>query len=282
MSRWIEVAVGVETSGELAIVEAAASAYALRGTAIQSDPPMLRAWFSEDERAGVEAMSAAIVAALPQARTTATSIEDAGWSEAWREHFHAQHIGGIAIVPSWERETFADAVRAIVEIDPGQAFGTGLHPTTRGVLLALQELDLDGCTVTDVGTGSGILALAVARLGARRVHACDIDPVAVRAARENVRRNGLESRVHVARCSADLSGVPSARIVTANLTAGIALALARALRALVEPAGTLLLAGIVGAREREVLQAFEPLGFTVRARRAEGEWVGLALGVPAA
>lgn len=275
MSLWIEAAVRVETPADLAIVEALACAHALRGTAIEEQPPILRAWFSEDERESVEALRTAVAEALPGAVTTLTPVADAAWGDAWREHFRTQRIGEIAIVPSWERAAFREPARAIVEIDPGQAFGTGLHPTTRGCLLHLQEMDLVDRTLTDVGTGSGILALAAAMLGARRVYACDVDPVAVRAASENARRNDLSGRVRVERSTPDLVGVPTAQVVVANLTADIILGLAPALRALVEPGGVLLLAGIVGERESDVVQALATLGLRNPQRRADGEWRSL-------
>ncbi|TAM72704.1 50S ribosomal protein L11 methyltransferase [bacterium] len=282
MTLWIEVAVRVETPADLAIVEALACAHALRGTAIEEQPPTLRAWFSEDERESAEALRTAIAAAVPRATASVAPVDDVAWGDAWREHFRPQRIGEIAIVPSWERAAFREPARAVVEIDPGQAFGTGLHPTTRGCLLHLQEMDLTGRTLTDVGTGSGILALAAAMLGARRVYACDVDPVAVRAARENAGRNGLAQRVRVERISADLAGAPAAQVVVANLTADIILGLAPALRALMEPGGVLLLAGIVGEREGEVVQALAALGLRSPVRRGDGEWVSLRFraGIP--
>ncbi|TAM86613.1 50S ribosomal protein L11 methyltransferase [bacterium] len=275
MNRWVEVAARVETPADLAIVEALACMHALRGTAIEEQPPTLRAWFSEDERESAEALRSAIAAALPRAVAGIAFVADAAWGDAWREYFRPQRIGEIAIVPSWERAAFREPARAIVEIDPGQAFGTGLHPTTRGCLLHLQEMDLAGRTLTDVGTGSGILALAAAMLGAQHVYACDVDPVAVRAARENADRNGLTARVRVERTSADLTGVPAAHVVVANLTADIILGLAPALCRLKEPGGVLLLAGIVAERELEVVQALGALGLRSSTRRGDGEWVSL-------
>lgn len=237
MSAWFEIAVQTETAAELVIAEALASTYALRGTAIDDRPPVLRAWFSDGERDGVEALRAALRGALPRARVIVERVADAAWDEAWREHFRPQRIGEIVIVPSWERVNFDEAARAVVEIDPGQAFGTGLHPTTRSSLVHLQELDLRGRRVTDVGTGSGILAIAAALLGAAGVYACDVDPVAVRAARENVERNGVADRVRVERCAPSLSGAPDADVVVANLTADIIVGLVPRLHALMQPRG---------------------------------------------
>lgn len=277
MSAWAELTVRASSPAELAIAEALASSYALRGTAIDMEPPALRAWFSHDERESVTALRAALTLALPTATVTIDEIADSAWEHAWRKHFSAQRVGEIAIVPSWERAAFHEPARAIVELDPGQAFGTGLHPTTRACLLHLQELAPAGRSLTDVGTGSGILAIAAALLGAACVYACDVDPVAVRAARENVQRNGVADRVRVERCAADLAGVPPAEIVVANLTADLIVGLAAALRARMRSGGILLLAGVVSEREHEVQAALAVQGLRTEVRRTHGEWVSLCL-----
>ncbi|MDE2573266.1 MAG: 50S ribosomal protein L11 methyltransferase [bacterium] len=260
---------------ELAIAEALASAHARRGTAIDEAASALRAWFAEEERRAVEALRAALRAQLPQAAVELQTIAESAWGETWREHFRTQRIGRIAVVPPWERAGYRDQARVVVEIDPGQAFGTGLHPTTRRCLLALQTLTLEGCSLTDVGTGSGILAIAAARLGAAPVYACDVDPVAVRAARENVRRNGLETAVRVAACGEDLGDVPAADVVVANLTAAIIAPLAARLRALLREGGLLLLAGVVREREALVSDALAASTLRVVDRQTDGEWVTL-------
>jgi len=275
VSAWIEVAVSAASPAELAIADALVSAHALRGTAIEGQPPVLRAWFSADERAGAERLRRALSAALPDATVSVDDVADAAWADAWREHFRPQRVGDVLIVPPWERPQGAHEARALVEIDPGQAFGTGLHPTTRACLFHLQELDLAGHSVTDVGTGSGILAIAAALLGAASVYACDVDPVAVRAARENVERNGVSERVTVDFCRADLVEVEAADVVVANLTADLILELARALSGRLRPSGTLVLAGIVTSRERAVRDALSALALEISARRTDGEWVSL-------
>jgi ribosomal protein L11 methyltransferase len=126
---------------------------------------------------------------------TLKHAEEADWANEWKKYFKPLEIGSrLVIKPSWENYD-ADPERVVVEIDPGQAFGTGGHQTTRLCLGALEQLVEPGMTVADIGTGSGILAISAAKLGASLVHATDIDRLPREIARENVARNGLEGRV---------------------------------------------------------------------------------------
>ncbi len=132
-----------------------------------------------------------------------TTVAEADWADAWKEHYHPLRVGRhIVIKPTW-REYKATSRDIVIEIDPGMAFGTGLHPTTQMCLLVLEEQVRSGMRVLDLGTGSGILALAAVKLGADAVLALDTDPVAVAAARENIQRSGLADRITVAQGSID-------------------------------------------------------------------------------
>jgi ribosomal protein L11 methyltransferase len=196
-------------------------------------------------------------------------VDDATWTDAWKGHYVAQRIGRVVIAPSWAPETAPDG-GVMITLDPGMAFGTGLHPTTRGCLELLQTIQPMPARVLDVGSGSGILGLAALRLGAEHVAALDTDRLAVEATGANAERNGLGT----------LPEVPVERfsLVLANLVAAVLIDLAPRLEAHLAPEGTLLASGIIDARADEVIAAMADAGLAIRDRRDDGEWVSLALG----
>jgi ribosomal protein L11 methyltransferase len=217
-------------------------------------------------------------------------IHEADWANAWKAHFPVLRIGRrIVIRPTWRRHRRRpDDV--VLALDPGMAFGTGLHPTTRLCLAALEGLADRGALagggtgggparVLDVGCGSGILSIAAARLGARGVLAVDVDPIAVDATTANARRNRL-ARVVRAREGSAPSGDGPFDVVLANLIASLLVTLADGLVADLRSGGTLLASGIFENREADVVAAFSARGLTVERRWAEGEWVALELRNP--
>lgn len=203
------------------------------------------------------------------------AVDDVDWADTWREHYVPQRIGRVVIVPSWAEEPIAPGEVAVV-LDPGMAFGTGLHPTTRGCLELLQELTPMPPVVLDVGCGSGILALVALRLGAERATAVDTDDHAVRATMENAERNGLADRVDATRGTL---GEATERygLVLANLVAAVLVELAPRLAAHLAKDGTLIASGIIAPRGDEVVGALGAAGLAVRERRDDGEWVSLRL-----
>lgn len=209
-------------------------------------------------------------------RTRVVHEED--WAGAWKAYFPVLRIGRrIVIRPTWRRHRRApDDV--VIAMDPGMAFGTGLHPTTRLCLAALEPLAargaLDGARVLDVGCGSGILAIAALELGAATALGVDTDPIAIESTNANARRNRLVRRIR-ARIGSLPSGEPPFDIVLANLIAGVLVPLAGGLLDELRPGGTLLASGIFIDREAEVVAAFEAAGLEIAGRSAEGEWVAL-------
>ena len=196
------------------------------------------------------------------------------WALAWRAHFTPLHIGRLVIKPSWHN-CAAGPGETVLELDPGQAFGTGHHPTTRMCLLLLQKYLRPGMEVLDLGTGSGILALAAARLGAGSVLALDTDPLAVKAARENVRRNGLGGAIKVRK------GTLHPRwgcfdLIAANLTARNILELLPGLSSYLKGGGVLIAGGVIGDREDEVGKGLLGAGLKLLEKAVEGEWRTLA------
>ena len=219
----------------------------------------------------------------PIGELTSRIVHEADWAEAWKAHFPVLRIGRrLVIRPTWRRHR-RGADDVVLALDPGMAFGTGLHPTTRLCLAALEELAdrgrLASARVLDVGCGSGILAIAAVRLGAASAFGVDTDPIAIEATTANARRNGIARRVHAAAGSLP-SGERPFPVVLANLIASVLVALADQLVAELEPGGVLLASGIFVDREGAVRDALEAAGLRVTQRWAEGEWVALEASRP--
>lgn len=204
------------------------------------------------------------------------TVDDADWTDAWKAHYVPQRVGRVVIVPSWLDEPLGDGEVAIT-LDPGMAFGTGLHPTTRGCLQLLQEVVPMPPDVLDVGCGSGILALAALRLGAVRAVGVDTDSAAVTATRENADRNGLGDRVTAVPGTLPASPEVRHSIVLANLVGAVLIELAPRLAAHLAPGGVLLASGIIEPRAAAVIDAMGAAGLIVTDRRDDGEWVSLRL-----
>ena len=220
-------------------------------------------------------------AAAEEARTSRggalAEVPDEDWGEGWKRHFVPLDVGRVRIRPSW---IDAPAPEGAVEVvlDPGMAFGTGSHATTSLCLAALSDLlhHRPGASVLDVGTGSGILAIAARKLGARRVAANDDDPKAVEVARENAAKNGVDVEI-VAEPLDRVGGVFD--VVVANILANTLVELAPGIAAKLAPGGVVLLSGILGGQEAEVRAAYVARGLAPLpgGDRREGEWSLLAL-----
>jgi ribosomal protein L11 methyltransferase len=252
-----------------------------------SRPAIVRGYVPADDPAASEAATVQVGEALGhlqafglrtigELRTRVVRDED--WADAWKAYFPVLRVGRrVVIRPTWRRHR-ARTGDVVVAMDPGMAFGTGLHPTTRLCLAGLEPLADDGrlaeARVLDVGCGSGVLAIAAVLLGAASASGVDIDPIAIEATEANAARNDLTGRV-TARVGRLPSGEPPFDIVLANLIAGVLVPLAPALRDEMRPGGTLLASGIFIDREAEVRTAFESVGLVVGERTAEGDWVAL-------
>ena len=209
-------------------------------------------------------------AGIPYELTTA-GVEQEDWQNAWKKYYHAMDIGKrLAIVPGWEEY---ETDRTVITMDPGMAFGTGTHETTSLCLEVLDERVRGGERVLDIGTGSGILAIAALRLGAACAEGVDIDQMCVRTAGENAQRNGVQDRftVLVGDLSDKASGVYN--IITANIVAAAILSLAPHVPALMAPGAVFVASGIIDTRKEEVLAGLRGAGldpFEVREKRG---WV---------
>ena len=203
-------------------------------------------------------------------------VDDADWADAWKRHYVPQRIGRVVIVPSWVAHE-AELDEVVVVLDPGMAFGTGLHPTTRACLELLQRIEPMPRRLLDVGSGSGVLALSALRLGAGSAVGYDTDTAAVEAARANAERNGLGARLEVRHGSLPDPAEERFPLVVANLVAALLVDLAPRLAAHLDRGGTLVAAGIISERADEVVAALLGAGLSAFERLDDGEWVALRL-----
>jgi ribosomal protein L11 methyltransferase len=210
-----------------------------------------------------------------------STVHEEDWATAWKEHFPVMRIGRrIVIRPTWlEHDAAPEDV--VLALDPGMAFGTGLHPSTRLCLVGLERWDdaglVRGASVLDVGSGSGILVVTAGLLGASTLRAVDSDPIATEATLGNARRNGVS--VIATTGTLPVDGGPF-DLVLANLVAGVLIDLAAALAGSVQSGGRLLASGIFIGREPEVLQAMEEVGLQTVTRDQETDWISLDLERP--
>ena len=206
-----------------------------------------------------------------------SKVKREDWAESWKRHFHPMEIGPTLLVkPSWSKKR-PRKNQAVVILDPGLSFGTGQHPTTSFCLNELVRCRKTGAkqTFLDIGTGSGILAIAATKLGYQPVHAFDFDPEAVRVARENARKNRVDTRLKLTR--GDITKLPlkpakQYDVVCANLISNLLMAEKRRIVNRVKADGTLVLAGILAKEFPEVERIFTGLKMKRVASRMENEW----------
>ena len=200
-----------------------------------------------------------------------SGIEQEDWQNAWKKYYHAMDIGQrLAIVPGWE--TY-DTDRIVITMDPGMAFGTGTHETTSLCLETLDSMVKGGERVLDIGTGSGILAIAALKLGAAEAEGVDIDPMCVRTAGENAERNGVAE--HFTVLVGDLSDKASGKynIITANIVAAAILSLAPHVPVLMAPGARFIASGIIDTRKEEVLAGLRAAGLEPVEIKEKRGWV---------
>jgi len=259
----------------------------------------IKGYFPEDT--DVDAVLAQLkkaVAELPEygydageATFAVAEVRDEDWADAWKKYFKPVRVSErLTIKPTWEDyEAREDEV--IIELDPGMAFGTGTHATTALCLRTLEGAIRGGETVIDVGTGSGILAIGAVKLGASRVLALDLDPIAVSSATENIRLNGLQDVVEVRR--SDLLGVlndeaegaavsvrPPVDLVVANILAEIILLFIADVMEVLKPGGIYIASGIYKNKEADVEAGLRAAGFEIIDRVRQDDWIAFVAGKP--
>ncbi len=206
-------------------------------------------------------------------------VNEEDWANSWKQYYKPLKIGEhIVICPAWERYTPAEG-ELVIRMDPGMAFGTGTHETTRLVIRLLETYTKTGCRMLDVGTGTGILAICAKRLGADICRAYDIDPTAVRVARENIKDSGL---ANVTCDQSDLlkqvslDGGPY-DLICANIVADIIIRMTPDVGRYLKDDGVLLASGIIAERCDDVVRAFEAHGFRIVEKLTDNDWCGLAV-----
>ncbi len=203
--------------------------------------------------------------------------DDSEWKDSWKQHYKTFYISNRVIIkPSWE-DFIADEGKIIIELDPGMAFGTGTHETTRMCAVLLDELIRGNERILDLGCGTGILGIIAAKLGVSQVTCVDIDDAACKTARENINNNHVEKSVMV--FQGELKNLPREQydIVIINIIADVILALLPDLKHYIGLHSVILLSGIIRERKQEVVSAAVQQGYRVTREIDEGEWVALQL-----
>jgi len=205
-----------------------------------------------------------------------SSVKDQDWGEQWKKHWSSFPLGRrFFVVPSWADSNCPDD-REPIYIDPGQAFGTGTHETTQLTIEAMEVWMEPRKVVLDLGTGSGILAIAARLLSARSVHGCDTDPVAIDVARENFERNSAQS-IGLMCGSIDAIASDSVGFLLCNLTADAISQFLPDIQRAMRPQGIAVFSGILTSQSRDIRQKAGPLGLTVLQERTRGEWCALVM-----
>ena len=206
-----------------------------------------------------------------------SEIQDEDWAENWKQYFHTEKVGDIIVIkPTWEDyEASPDDV--VIELDPGEAFGTGTHPTTAMCIRELETLVKVGMTVFDVGTGSGILSSAAARLGAAKITAVDYDRTALKVAKENIEQNHVADVITLGQSDILKQVEGKADLVIANIIADIIIRLFDELEAHLNPGGSLLASGIIADRIGDVTEAALAHGFTIDKVVETGGWAAMVI-----
>jgi ribosomal protein L11 methyltransferase len=219
-----------------------------------------------------DALVCAALAVSSDARVDTEPLIQVDWSEQWKKGIHEQILDKLTVVPPWLADG-RDSATTIV-IDPGMAFGTGEHATTRGVIRLLQRVIRRGDRVADLGAGSAVLAIAAAKLGATYVAAIELDHDAISNAEENVRRNGVADAVTVIEGDAAtlLPLVAPVRVVTANIISSVLLELLPTIASTLDHGGSAILSGILDEERPMMLRALDDAGWVVDAEDREDIW----------
>ncbi|MCE5259756.1 MAG: 50S ribosomal protein L11 methyltransferase [Chloroflexi bacterium] len=286
--RWIELSVEAEKTAidDLVILF---NRYCSGGAVVEERPEaraVVKGYLPEWERETAQKLEIALlllgqVASITKPVVRLMAPED--WTESWKAYFEPQHIGQhTVIVPTWREYTPLPGEMVIL-LDPGMAFGTGLHATTRLCLAALERYIRPGMHALDVGTGSGILSIAMAKQGAALIDAIDTDSVAVHVAQDNFRLNGAtqanaaQATLLTAETPAEISihSGSGYDLVTINIFADVIIAMSHALADVLQSGGTLIASGIIASRADDVALALQQTGFELSERQQEDDWVAL-------
>jgi len=214
---------------------------------------------------------------LGKNNVTISEVHEEEWATAWKKYYNPVKISEkFTIVPTWEMYEPVNSDELIIELDPGMAFGTGTHPTTVMCIQALERTVLPGDRVIDVGTGSGVLSIAAAQLGAEDVRAYDLDEVAVTSAKLNIKLNKVSNMVSISQNNL-LDGVEekSADVIVANILAEVILRFTDDVARVVKPGGTFIASGIIQQKKEQIKEALVKAGFEISETILMEDWVAL-------
>ena len=219
-----------------------------------------------------------VAVGLQDAKLETVGINEEDWANSWKAYYKPIKIGDrLVIVPAWEKYEAAEG-ELVVRMDPGMAFGTGTHETTRLVIRMLEKYTRPGCRMLDVGTGSGILAICASRLGAAECRAYDIDPMAVRVANENIKDSGLTNiTCEVSDLLRQADASKPYDLICANIVADIIIRMMPDIAPFMHAGTVLLLSGIISERAEDVISCVERCGYRVVEMQEENGWCGLAV-----
>lgn len=214
--------------------------------------------------------------AIGKNQITVSEVAEENWATAWKKYYHPVRITRfLTIKPSWEDYQERDESEKIIQLDPGMAFGTGTHPTTRLSLTALETVLRGGETVLDVGTGSGVLSIAASYLGAKKIYAYDLDQVAVKAAKENLALNPQAANIQVTANDLLKKVDQKADVIVANILADIIVKLIPDAWRLLKDDGSLIVSGIIAAKKDLVISKMTEQGFVLDQLFQQKDWYAM-------
>ena len=295
--NWIEIKLRVDGESAEAVAEVL-QRYGHQGVSIEQDGieqgkwddgdivPLadkltIRAYIPADERAEdskirLENALGHMSMMYPMPKPEYIAVKETDWAEAWKTHYHPIRIGkNLLIRPLWiDVELQSDDIE--LALDPGMAFGTGTHPTTQLCLIALEERVQPAMRILDLGCGSGILSIAAVKLGAKSLLATDIDPIAVKATKENAEQNGVSEKItaEVGSLADLISTSQQFDLIVVNILARIIIEMcAQGLGQVVRPGGIAIFSGIIDTQIDDVEQALRETGLEPYQRRQQGDWI---------
>ena len=262
-------AVRVRASGEAREL-AMAALFAAGSQGVLEEPDALLTHFPPE--ADVERVKASVLDAAPGVEVELGKTDGTDWAEAWKSRVRAHDLGSLVVAPPWLAEGRDPATTIVIE--PGMAFGTGEHATTRGVVRLMQQVIEAGDRVADLGSGSAVLSIAAAKLGAGKVYAIELDPEAIPDAEANVRVNGVADRIAVLEGDAGLllPLVAPVRVVLANIISSVLVGLLHDIELALEPRGVAILSGILQEERDHMVDVLVKGGWRVLAEDAEDIW----------
>lgn len=283
MSQWIEVkaylkAIPLDWSTWDEIFEEAG----INGTVQTDEPPTISGFVPPGSEGSIAQLESQLLQAGANEVTT-SKVDEVDWAEAWKQFFIPRRVGvRFMVVPSWTEQFKAEPGDLVITLDPGQAFGTGDHPTTRGCLQLIEKVGAKGKDVADIGCGSGILTIGAGLLGAASLVAVDTEAVACESARENLARNGVQGQVFQGEGFAPLPTGDTYDMVLSNIISAALIGLAHEAARRVRPGGHWVVSGVIEKNWPDVLDKAERCGFLLAEQFTEDGWVAATFTRPIA